>query len=117
MKKIRKKVVDKMEDEAKSVPTVGLKSRMYSVIKEEDKGGKKTKGINNKIFKNMAHEEYENALFVKKQATHQIKRIQSKSHQLGKFKINKISQSGFDNKLYTPDHRIKIIVYRHNDIN
>ena len=117
MKKIRKKVVDQMKDEAKSVPTVGLKSRMYSVIKEDNKGDKKTKGINNKVFKNMAHEEYENALFVKKQTTHQIKRIQSKSHQLGKFKINKISQSGFDNKLYIPDHRIKTIAYRHNDTN
>ena len=46
----------------------------------------------------MAHEEYENALFVEKQTSRQIKRIQSKSHQLGKFKINRISLSGFDNK-------------------
>ena len=43
MKKIRKKVVDQMKDEAKSVPTVGLKSRMYSVIKEGNNGDKKTK--------------------------------------------------------------------------
>ena len=98
IKKINKKVIGKMEDEAKDVPRVGLKPKMYSFIKKDDEEEKKTKGINKKVFKNMAHEEYENALFVEKQTTPQVKRIQSKSHQLGKFKINRISLAGFDNK-------------------
>ena len=50
MKKINKKVIGKMKDEAKDVPRVGLKPKMYSFTKEDDEEEKKTKGINKKVF-------------------------------------------------------------------
>ena len=41
---------------------VVLKSKIYSLIKEDNEGHKKTKEINKNVVKNMANEEYENML-------------------------------------------------------
>lgn len=41
----------------------------------------------------MMHEGYKKMLFEKKQLKHKIKRLEIKSHQLGIFKVNKISLS------------------------
>ena len=77
-----KKVIGKMKDYIKVVlivEFVGLKSNIYSCVKEDNEGDKKVKGIN-KDVKNIMHEEYENALFEKKQMRHNVERIQGKSH-------------------------------------
>ena len=56
-----KKVIGKFKDEACGVPItefVGLKSKMYSYIKSNKKGGKTTKGIKkNVIENNIKHED------------------------------------------------------------
>ena len=41
---------------------VVLKSKIYSLIKEDNEGKKKAKEINKNVVKNMANEEYENML-------------------------------------------------------
>lgn len=49
-----KKVIAKFKDEAASVPVtefIGLRSKMYSYIKENQKGGKTAKGIKKNISK------------------------------------------------------------------
>lgn len=81
------------------------------------KGDKKAKGINNTLSKKMMHEEYKSKLSKKKQVRHGIKRMQSKSHQLGKFQFNKISLSCFDDEWYTLDDRVKSISYSYKDVN
>ena len=57
-----KKVIGKFKDEACGVPItefVGLKSKMYSYIKTDEKGGKTAKGIKkNAIKNNIKHEDY-----------------------------------------------------------
>ena len=57
-----KKVIGKFKDEACGVPItkfVGLKSKVYSYIKSNEKGGKTTKDIKNNIIKNnIKHEDY-----------------------------------------------------------
>ena len=57
-----KKVIEKFKDEACGVPTVefiDLKSKMYSYIKSDEKGGKTAKGIKKNVIKNnIKHEDY-----------------------------------------------------------
>ena len=65
--KENKKVIGKFKDEAAGIPVVefiGLRSKMYSYIKDNEKGGKTAKGIKkNVIKKNIKHENYKDVLF------------------------------------------------------
>ena len=54
-------------------------------------------------------------LFNKKIIRHKVKRIQSKKHKLGTFKIDKISLSCFDNKRYVLDNGIHTLSYFHKN--
>ena len=57
-----KKVIGKFKDEACGIPIVkfiGFKSKMYSYIKSDEKGGKTAKGIKKNVIKNnIKHEDY-----------------------------------------------------------
>ena len=71
-----------MKDEfngVKIIEFVGLKSKMYSLISVDDREVIKAKGINKKL----RYEEYVDALFNKKVVRHDMKRIQSKLHEIG----------------------------------
>ena len=86
---LNKKVLGKMKDEfngMRIVEFIGLKSKMYSLISAEDKEVNKAKGINKKL----RHEEYVDVLFNKKAGRHNMKRIQSKLHEIGTY-VFKIS--------------------------
>ena len=103
-----KRVIGKFEDGACGVPItefVGLKSKMYSYIKNDEKGGKTTKGIKKNVIKNnIKHEDYKNTLINNKQMHHKMKTIRSQRHQLGSYEINKVSLSCFDDKRYIHDN-------------
>ena len=75
--KTNKKVIGKFKDEAASTPTVefvSLKSRMYSHIKNDEKGGKTAEGIKKNVIKNYnKHEDYKNVLLNNKQLRHKMK--------------------------------------------
>ena len=78
-----------MKDElnrVKTVEFVGLKSKMYSLIADNDKEGNKAKGANKKV----RHNEDVDALFNKKVIRHKMKRIQNKLHESGTYDFNKI---------------------------
>ena len=64
-----------------------VKPKMYSFMKEDDKGDKNAKRITKDIQK-MNHKEYINIIFKKKQIRHEMKRLQSKSQQSGTYKVN-----------------------------
>ena len=99
-----KKIIGKFKDEAAGVPIiefVGLRSKMYSYMKDDMNGGKTAKGIKkNVIKKDIKHEDYKNVLFNNKQIHHKMKTIRSEKHQLGSFELNKISLSCFDDKRF-----------------
>ena len=82
-----KKVIGKFKDEACGVPIisfVGLKSKMYSYIKNEEKGGKTAKGIKKNVIKNnIKHEDYKNVLVNNEQLHHKMKTIRSQNTILG----------------------------------
>ena len=90
-----KKVIEKFKDEASGVPItkfVRFRSKMYSYIKDNDKGDKTAKGIKkNAIKKDIQHDTYKDVLFNEKQLHHTMKTIRSAKHQLGSYKINKTS--------------------------
>ena len=118
--KTNKKVIGKFKDEAAGVPIVefvGLRSKMYSYIKDNDEGGKTAKGIKkNIITKNIKHEDYKEVLFNNKQMHHTMKTIRSNNHQLGSFELNKISLSCFDDKRFIHENGITTSSYGHYKI-
>ena len=76
-----KKVIGKFKDEACEVPIVefiGLKSKMYSYVKDNEKGGKTAKGIKKNVIKNnIKHEDYKNVLLNNEQLHHKMKTMRS----------------------------------------
>ena len=115
-----KKVIGKFKDESNGVPIiefVGLKSKMYSYIKDDDKGIKTAKGIKKVvIIKDIKHEDYKNVLLNNKQLDHKMKTIRSHKHQLGSYEINKVSLSYFDDKRYILNDGIHSLAYGHYKI-
>ena len=113
--KTNKKVIGKFKDEAAGQPIIefiGLRSKMYSYVKDNETGGKTAKGIKkNVIKKDIKHEDYKNVLFNNKQMHHTMKTIRSQKHQLGSFELNKISLSCFDDKRFLHDNGITSYSY------
>ena len=115
--KTNKKVIGKFKDEAAGIPIcefVGLRSKMYSYMKDDQKGGKTAKGIKKNVIKNdIKHENYKQTLFNEEQMYHKMKTIRSQKHQLGSYEINKVSLSCFDDKRYILENGIKSYAYGH----
>ena len=115
-----KKVIGKFKDKACGVSIVkfiGLKSKMYSYIKSDEKGGKTAKGVKKNIIKNnIKHEDYKNVLLNNEQMHHKMKTIRSQKHQLGSYEINKVSLSCFDDKCYIHDNGTSSYAYGHYKI-
>ena len=92
------------------VELVGLKSKMYSIKKLMGKNVIQQKEwILNKFNK------FKDVLFNQKIIRHKMKRIQSKTHKLGTYEINKISLSCFDDEIYVLDDEIHMLAYFHKD--
>ena len=115
-----KKVIGKFKDEACSIPIkefVGLRSKMYSYIKENRKCEKTAKGIKKNIIKNnIKHIDYKKVLFKNKQIQHTMKTIRSSKHQLSSYEMNKISLSCFDDKRYILKKGKQSLAYGHYKI-
>jgi len=115
-----KKIIGKFKDEACGISItefIGLRSKMYSYIKDNNKGGKTAKGIKKNIIKNnIKHTDYKNVLLENKQMQHTMKTIRSSKHQLGSYEINKVSLSCFDDKRYISTNGIESLAYGHYKI-
>ena len=61
---VNKKIIGKFKDEACDTPItefIGLKSKMYSYVKDNEKGGRTAKGIKKNVIKNnIKHEDCKN---------------------------------------------------------
>ena len=110
-----KKIVGKMKDEygRKSIlKSVGLKSKMYSILDESSNEKSTNKG--HSAFTDF--QEFHNTLFQKKILRHTVRGIKSKNHNLGTYKTNKISLSCFYDKRYIIRNEIETFAYGHKDI-
>ena len=118
--KTNKKVIGKFTDEAGGVPIkefVGLRSKMYSYIKDNRGCEKTAKGIKKNIVKNnIKHTDYKKVLFKNKQMQHTMKTIRSSKHQLSSYEMNKISLSCFDDKRYILNKGKQSLAYGHYKI-
>ena len=118
--KTNKKVIGKFKDEASGVPIcefIGLRSKMYSYIKDNNDVGKTAKGIKKNIIKkDITHENYKKVLFNNEQMHHTMKTIRSNNHQLGSYEINKVSLSCFDDKRYIHNNGETSYAYGHHKI-
>ena len=113
-----KKVIGKFKDEAAGTPIVGfvgLKSKMYSYITDDDeKSGRTAKGIKKNVIKQeLQHDNYMNVLFNKMQMRHTMRLIKSERHQIGSYVVNKISLSCFDDKRYIHENGVTSYAYGH----
>ena len=104
-----------MKDETAGVPItefVGLRSKMYSYVKEGGKNEKTAKGIKKCVIrKDIIHQNYKDTLLNRKQMYQTMNIIRSNNHQLGSFELNKVSFSCFDDKRYI--HNDGITSYAH----
>ena len=79
-----KKVIGKMKDETAGEPIVefvGLRSKMYSYVTNDEKGCKTAKGIKKNVVRNLLkHEDY--TLFNNRQMFHKMKSIRSENHKI-----------------------------------
>ena len=118
--KTNKKVIGKFKDEAADeiiTGFVGLRSKMYSYIKDDGKNNKAANGIKKMMIKkDIRHEDYKNTLLNNTQMCHKMKTIRSDHHQLGSYEINKVSLSCFDDKRFIHDDGITSYAYGHYEI-
>ena len=112
-----KKVIGKFKDEAAGMPIVefvGLRSKMYSYMKDNEKGSRTAKGIKKNVIKQqLLHDNYKDTLFNKKQMRHTMRLIKSEKHQIGSYVVDKISLSCFDDKRYIHENGVTSYAYGH----
>lgn len=93
-----------MKDEAGGLPIsefIGLRSKMYSYVKDNGKNEKTAKGVRKYVIKkNITHENYKDCLSNGKKMLHSMRTIRSECHQIGSYRLNKISLSCFDDKRF-----------------
>ena len=110
-----KKVIGKFKDEAAGMPIrefIGLRSKMYSYVKDNGKNEKTAKGVRKYVIKkNITHDNYKDCLLNGKQMLHSMRTIRSDHHQIGSYQLNKISWSCFDDKRYIREDGIYSFAY------
>ena len=90
-----KKVLGKMKDECAGAPiaeNVGLRPKMYPILRADKKTIRKAKGVKRAIVKKLLHhEQYKEALFEKKTFRHGMDMLRSEKHHVYGMHVNKIS--------------------------
>ena len=79
---------------------VWLKAKIYSFLLDDNGEHKKGRGMNRNVVATISHNEYKDVLLSNRCLRHAINKIQIKDHRIGTYKINKISLSCFDDKIY-----------------
>ena len=85
---------------------------MHSMLSDDGNKSNKAKGLNTATEFN----EFRDTLLNKSIIRHKMKRIQSKKHKLGTYKINKRSLLCFDDKRFVLNDGIHTLAYFHKDI-
>lgn len=97
--KTNTELISKFKDGACGTPIkefVGLRSKMYSYIKDNNQNNKTAKEIKKTVIKkDIQLEDYKKTLFHNEQMYHTMKIIRSINHQPGSYQLNKVSLSYF----------------------
>ena len=115
-----KKVIGKMKMEYINNPIsefVGLRSKMYSVLFDNNEESKRAKGIVNCVTKyNIKHDMYRETLQNRNMMYSKMNVIRSEKHQLYTMTMNKVSLSCYDDKRYILNDGINSYAYGHYKI-
>lgn len=102
------------------VEFVGLRSKMYSYVKDNNKDRKEVKtakGVRKYVIKkNITHENYKDCLINGTQMVHSMRTIRSVNHQIASYELNKISLSCLNDKRYIHDNGVSSYAYGHYEI-
>ena len=114
------KVIGKMKDECAGTPIVeyvGLRPKMYSILKVYDNEIRKAKGVKRYVVKkHLRHEQYKEVLFQSKTLIHGMNMLRSERHQIYGMRMNKVSLSPLDTKRWILNNGIDTLAYGHKDI-
>jgi hypothetical protein len=111
-----KKVVNKFKNESISEikEFIGLRSKLYSFITDDDIEHKKCKGVKKIVVKKfIKHENYKNTLLTRENFNIKQNGIRSYNHQLYSETTKKIALSAFDDKVYICDDNINTFTHGH----
>ena len=119
-----KKVIGKFKDETSGVPIIefcGLRSKMYSILLENDKHKMTAKGIKKSAMKlHVTHENYKKCLFSSRLEDQRqmisFNNLRSKDHNIGMYRITKVGLSCSNDKQYLLDDGITSLSYGHYKI-
>jgi hypothetical protein len=110
-----KKVIGKMKDECTGTPIaeyIGLRPKLYSVLRADEQVIKKAKGVKKYIIKKQINfDNYKDALFNKKSYTHDMNMLRSMRHKIYGLTMNKTTLSPLDTKRYIAPDGITTYAY------
>ena len=116
-----KKVPGKMKDETPGIPIaeyVGLRPKMYSILKEDSEQIRKAKGVKKYVVKkHLRHDQYKEVLFNNRTFRHGMNMLRSEGHQIYGLHVNKISLSPLDTKRWIDAEDVNTLAFGHKDLN
>jgi hypothetical protein len=117
---VNKKVIGKFKDELNGVPMmefVGLRAKMYSILKDETHNKATAKGIKRSVIKSLTHEQYKLAIFgtTKEELQQKVSfnLIRSENHQLNSIKVTKTGLCAYDDKRWVLDDNVHTLAHGH----
>ena len=117
---VNDKVLGKMKDECAGTPIaefVGLKPRMYSILKADGGQERRSKGLKKSVVKKyILHKQYKAALFDQKMLRHSMDVLRSQKHHINGQHVTKISLSPLDTKRWISADGINTLAYGHNSL-
>ncbi len=112
-----KKVIGKFKNESPNnqiTEFVGLRSKLYAYITDDDKDHKKCKGVKtNVVKKDLTVEMYKNTLFKREKVSVTQNTFRSYKHVIYTEQIEKIALSSNDDKCYIMDDNINCRTFGH----
>ena len=111
-----KKVLGKMKDECAGTPIsefVGLRAKMYSILKADSERIHRAKGIKKSTVKLIQHKQYKQSLLELKEFKHGMDLIQTHGHRIYGVHITKTSLSPLDTKRWIHNDGIHTLAYGH----
>ena len=115
-----KKVIGKFKDECNGIPIkefIGLRSKLYSFITNDNRVQKKAKGIKKCVIKHeITFTDFKNCLMnllPEKEKYRVMKLIRSKKHIVNTVTVNKLSLSNTDDKRILKENGVDTIPYGH----
>jgi hypothetical protein len=111
-----KKVVNKFKNESVTEikEFIGLRSKLYSFVTDDDIEHKKCKGVKKIVVKKfIKHENYKNTLFKRENFNIEQNGIRSYNHQLYSETTKKIALSAYDDKVFIASNNIDTFTHGH----